>query len=61
MVYNPTDSTMLLFGGTDMCSSILADTWVYDGTWQQASAGGPIARLAHAMAFDELRDEFVLF
>lgn len=62
MVYNPTDSTMLLFGGFDMCSSIFADTWVYDGlTWQEVDVTGPSARWTYAMAFDELRDEFVLF
>lgn len=61
MVFNPTDSKILLFGGNDACSSIFSDTWVYDATWQEANASGPSARWGYAMAFDELRDEFVLF
>ncbi len=62
MVYNPTDSTILLFGGSDTCSSAFADSWVYDGvTWEEANVGGPTARHLYAMAFDGLRDEFVLF
>jgi len=53
---------MLLFGGSDGCSHAFAGTWVFDGvTWQQATVAGPTARHLYAMAFDELRDEFVLF
>ncbi|MEK6798529.1 MAG: thrombospondin type 3 repeat-containing protein [Planctomycetota bacterium] len=54
---------MLLFGGTDGCTTTYNDTWEYDTrAWTQLStATAPQGRHGHDMAFDTIRQEVVLF
>ena len=53
-------TTTLLFGGTD--SHDLADTWTFDGTWQQQRpATHPSGRTGAAIAYDPIRATTVLF
>jgi hypothetical protein len=49
-------------GGTVPGSTVFDDTWEYDGTdWSEIPGAGPSARIAPAVAFDEVRGETVLF
>jgi len=63
MVYDSVRGEYLLFGGLQVPSQYLNDTWVWDGTdWRQrqpASAPGP--RVGPQMAWDAARGRVVLF
>jgi len=63
LVYDPLGSRMLLFGGTDFCTTALNDTWQYiAGTWTQISTPtAPQGRHGHDMVYDTMRQEAVLF
>jgi hypothetical protein len=63
MVYDPVHHQTLLFGGEDNTGTILADTWVYNGTnWTHLQpATSPTPRLWHGMAFDAAHGTIVLF
>jgi len=52
----------MLFGGFDENGAPLGDTWGWDGTsWRLLATDGPPARKWPAMAYDEVRDEVILF
>ncbi len=64
MVYDAARSVMVLFGGTDYCSTVYGDTWEWDAdtaAWTQVPASGPSARYRHAMAYDPAHEQVVLF
>src|SRR5262249_49616981 len=65
LVYDRVRRCTLMFGGLELVggSTAMTDTlWQYDGNdWTQRAAGGPSARVAHAMAFDSARGRVVLF
>lgn len=63
IAYDSNSDTILLFGGRDATGTLLADTWLLDlgtPTWSQSVYSGPSARMAHGLAYDATRDEFVL-
>ncbi len=57
--------SLLLFGGADRTStfqSLHDDTWrLTDGRWMAVDGAGPSARGGSALAFDPLRDAYVLY
>ncbi|MCB9666335.1 MAG: hypothetical protein H6732_19650, partial [Alphaproteobacteria bacterium] len=70
MAYDPARAQVVLFGGCDETgggcafgSAQRADTWVFDGsTWtEMAPPTSPPRRVRHAMAYDPVRGEVVLF
>jgi galactose oxidase-like protein len=65
MVYDGARSRVLLFGGEQNDTNYLNDTWAWDGTrWAEATLADsllPPARAYHAMAYDPIRREVVLF
>jgi hypothetical protein len=65
MVFDSRRARMVLFGGLgDAAAGFrpLADTWEYRTTWSPvATTQGPLARYAHAMAYDPVRARAVLF
>src|SRR4051794_1130469 len=63
MVYDAARREVLLFGGVANNSSVLGDTWVWDGVnWiQKSPPNSPSPRVGHAMAYDAVRQEVVLF
>ena len=64
MVYDAARQRVVLFGGADRGgSTVLSDTWEWDGTsWQQRlPARSPPARQSHALAYDAARQRVVLF
>jgi hypothetical protein len=62
MAYDGARKRVVLFGGFNG-SSILGDTWEWDGSsWiQRAPATSPPSRANHAMAYDSVRGRVVLF
>jgi uncharacterized protein (TIGR03437 family) len=64
LAYDSAHHQIVLFGGT-MSSDIAAynDTWVWDGTnWtQQFPKNSPPGRFSHAMAYDSVHGQVVLF
>jgi hypothetical protein len=62
MTYDAARQRVVLFGG-DSGSSLLSDTWEWDGTnWtRRTPAVSPYARDGHAMAYDAARQRVVLF
>lgn len=63
-VYDQMRGKVVMFGGTDThCQGNCKETWEWDGiTWQQAPVlSSPSGRLHPGMAFDETRQEVVLF
>lgn len=63
-----TDQTLRAAIATDMqrglslTTSPAANTWLFDGqNWHQVTAGSPSGRESHALAYDLVRDRFVLF
>ncbi|MBA2540404.1 MAG: hypothetical protein H0V17_12260 [Deltaproteobacteria bacterium] len=69
MVYDVENQRVVMFGGVvDISGTSLADTWVWDGSeWEDISSsvggadGSPSARTGHAMAYDPIRREIVMF
>ncbi len=61
--YDPVRRTALLFGGADNNQVALGDTWLFqDGYWRELYLPtAPAARYGHAMAFDPLGDQILLF
>jgi hypothetical protein len=63
-VYDSARGEVIFFGGADThCNGTCAETWAWDGTaWQRIPLlTSPSARMAPGMAFDESRQEVVLF
>ena len=51
-----------MFGGALQNNVALPDTWIWDGIeWTQEQDAGPPARFDHKLAYDGVRDRFVLF
>jgi len=64
MAYDAARGQDVLFGGVAANNSTaLSDTWTWDGSnWTQRSpANSPSARAGHAMAYDSLHQQVVLF
>ncbi|MBK9387391.1 MAG: hypothetical protein IPN34_21460 [Planctomycetes bacterium] len=60
--YDERRGVLVFHGGIHAGSRDLSDTWEFDGsTWRQRSAGGPVGRFDHAMAYDASRGVCVLF
>ncbi len=62
MAYDSARNQIVMFGGYNG-SSIVADTWIFDGTdWSRpAVATPPPARAAQPMAYDPIRQKIVMF
>lgn len=62
MTYDSARGVTVLYGGLVLPSSLIGDTWEWDGTsWLQRSTNGPSPRAYHALVFDDARDVTVLF
>jgi len=67
MTYDSSHGQVVMFGGLDSFNidpdGLLNDTWVWDGAkWTQESLqNGPPARFGHAVAYDSVRGQVVLF
>ncbi|MDQ1711160.1 MAG: large repetitive protein [Frankiaceae bacterium] len=76
LVYDAAARQVVLFGGWGnppampretsfeqwLSDTVLGDTWVLEGTrWRQVTTQGPTARRQHAMAYDPVTREIVLF
>jgi hypothetical protein len=62
MAYDSTRRQIVLFGGSDLQSNRIGDTWEWDGTvWIKSSKKGPSPRGFSAMAYNSDRHETVLF
>jgi hypothetical protein len=62
MAYDGSRERTLLFGGETSDSTLLNDTWDWDGTlWRQMEDTGPAPRTGHQMCFDAARELVVLF
>jgi hypothetical protein len=63
MDYDPTIGQVVLFGGEDIYSELLADTWTWNGSfWIEASpAPSPPARGWASMSYDTGTGQLVLF
>lgn len=66
MSFDSQRNVMVLFGGrasTTGTNTVLSnETWEFNGTtWSLVATGGPPARESHAMAFDPIRNQTVLF
>jgi N-acetylneuraminic acid mutarotase len=66
MTYDPESGKILLFGGMDETNGNLNDLWVYDpaaNTWTELEPAGevPLARDAHAMAYNPESGKIILF
>jgi len=58
------NGSVVLFGGASptMSGVPLGDTWIWDGTnWTNAGTAGVPSRMFHAIAYDSLRRQSVLF
>ena len=62
MVFNPTTSQLILFGGI-ISSAFANDTWLWNGTdWiQQFPTSNPSPRGSPSMAFDPISSQLLLF
>ncbi len=65
MVYDPDTGEVILFGGVSD-AGLYDDTWAYDPaaeTWTELLPEGPVpsARSGHAMAYDDLSGQVILF
>ncbi len=65
MAYDSGRGRTVIFGGdasSGMGTSLLADTWEWDGAvWAAGAGGGPVARQYHAMAYDSAHQRVILF
>ena len=65
LAYDAARQRVVLFGGQAGAfpgTTLLADTWEWDGTaWTQKATTGPSARFHPAIAFDRARGKVVLF
>jgi hypothetical protein len=64
MAYDSAHGQVVLFGGLGADNNtVLSDTWTWDGSnWTQRSpVNSPPARNFHAMAYDSLHQQIVLF
>jgi hypothetical protein len=65
MAYDDSRQRLVLFGGYNNSISpaiYFGDTWEWDGTeWTQVADIGPAARVNHALAYDTVRQQVVLF
>jgi hypothetical protein len=66
MAYDPVFGLAVLFGGNSSVSgtTLLGDTWTFNGSsWNSFTSGGtpPSARENHAMAYDDVNHNTVLF
>jgi hypothetical protein len=53
---------VVLFGGSDLSSNRMGDTWTWDGTvWIHAADAGPSPRFGSGMVYDFGRKRMVLF
>ncbi|MFC2079683.1 kelch repeat-containing protein, partial [Candidatus Bipolaricaulota bacterium] len=61
MVPDPTDDSVLLFGGRSL-NRFFGDTWRWDGSaWSQVSQEGPLPRAFHGMASCRREQAVALF
>jgi hypothetical protein len=63
-IFDPQRGRVLLFGGIQIEPSVrfFADTWAWDSAaWTEVSAGGPPGRGHHALAYDPVRDEVLVY
>jgi hypothetical protein len=62
MAFDEDRKRTVLFGGDALGPTSLGDTWEWDGNaWTQMTDIGPSPRLGHAMAFDGLAHQMVMF
>ena len=67
MAYDAAHSQVVLFGGQEsveqLSTGVRNDTWIWDGTnWtQKFPANSPTPRYVHAMAYDSVHSQVVLF
>ena len=64
LVYDPSDSSMMLFGGyTPAASAALNDTWLFrGGTWTEVPTGtGPLPRYGFGLVWDPATYTDILF
>lgn len=62
MTYDSARSQTILFGGDDIASGFLKDTWVWSGEhWTQVADIGPTSRRDHVLCFDSVRNTALLF
>jgi hypothetical protein len=61
MAYDPRNSRVVLFGGTDGSATLFDDTWVWDGSqWQQlATTGTPDGMLSPSLVYDDTRGTLI--
>ncbi|MCP4420834.1 MAG: hypothetical protein GY805_29845, partial [Chloroflexi bacterium] len=63
IAYDSVNDEILLFGGRNATGTLLADSWELDlsnDTWTQSGSSGPSARMAHGLAYDPTKGNFVL-
>ena len=62
LAFDSLRNRVVMFGGDDGAGPNLADTWEYDGSWQQVTtATRPPGRRDHNMTYDAARRRVVLF
>jgi hypothetical protein len=65
MAFDTQRGRAVMFGGYYWNGNVnvyLADTWEHDGSaWQSAGGSGPAGRFGHAMVYDTMRAQVVLF
>jgi hypothetical protein len=61
LAFDSEQGRAVLFGGSRR-NSMYDETWIWDGTtWTEVSSQGPSGRGYHAMAYDPIRHQIVLF
>ena len=62
IAYDSARGRVVLFGGRTSNSTVLGDTWEWDGTaWALAAITGPAPRADHAMAFHPVLGKTILY
>jgi len=64
VAFDPDRGRLVVHGGSSIepGGGELDDTWEFDGeVWHRVGAAGPGARAHHAMAYDEARQQMILF